>query len=197
MFFRLEQCCANAAVPVLNSSSKMLCHVAFKIESKASLCHPAYTLSYAQFLSPKLPRSAAASPGWRDAACPAAGSLKSADWTAIIRFLSGKANFSSTTHSFSKIAFVWALGNFYSSLEFGWIEKHVQKLLGWGIKEWDPISLPYLGNQAFKKKLKKPYQSTEKVLLLGLQKGIKPAPANFSSFLQVSLVTSLHYVLLG
>lgn len=57
MFFRLEQCCANAAVPVLNSSRKMLCHVAFKIELKASLCHPAYMLSYRQFLSPNLPCS--------------------------------------------------------------------------------------------------------------------------------------------
>lgn len=36
----------------------------------------------------------------------------------------------------------------------------MQKLLGWGIKERDPISLPYFGNQALKKiKFKKKPQN--------------------------------------
>lgn len=144
--FGLEQCCANAAVPVL--SPKMLCHVAFKTEWKAWLRHPALCAVAAPVSKPA-PLSATTSPGWRGAARAAAGSVGSAVWTAIVRFLSENAHFSSTSHPFSKIRFVQALGNFYSSLEFGWIKKHVQKLLGWGIKECDPISLPYFRNQAF------------------------------------------------
>lgn len=72
-----------------------------------------------QFLSPNLPRS--------QPPPHLAGWVRSADWTAMVHCLSGNTNFSSTSHPFSKIMFVWALGNFYSSLEFGWIEKHVQK----------------------------------------------------------------------